>query len=76
MLENGLHKQTRCKKGKLVRRSPYPTMDEALFEGLHEWLDVMCGGRSPDAPTGVYRCNSSDRVVTSLRRPKYARGCL
>ena len=57
MLENGLHKQTRCKKGKLVRRSPYPTMDEALFEGLHEWLDVMCGGRSPDAPTGVYRCN-------------------
>ena len=46
VLENGLHKHTRLKNGKLLRRSPYPTIDFGLLEGLREWYDILIGGRN------------------------------
>jgi hypothetical protein len=45
VLENGLHRHTRLKNGKLMRRSPYPAIGFGLLEGLREWYGVLMGGR-------------------------------
>ena len=67
VLENGCHKHTRAKQGKLMRRSPYFILDSGVNSGIVEWYYILLNGRCPDWPKGYSGAGDKALPETGIR---------